>query len=244
MRSYDDLAATALAELDRCRTALRGADWSAPTPCEGWSVLELANHLASFAWQQAEAFDRARVGLTVTPSHVDVAGDAIEVLDVVANKLRVLLPAVGALPGDTLVPIPAGTFPAQIAASILVFEYGIHRNDIERSLGTGDALDVDPVVAATVMELLPLGMLARQAHPAVTPVAYRLVGDSAEAGLGWTGEGWSSEPEALTGACTIGGSDVAVVLAALGRIPVTHPALTVDDPNGIADQFERHFHGL
>jgi uncharacterized protein (TIGR03083 family) len=244
MRSYDDLAATALAELDRCRTALRSADWGAATPCTGWSVLDLANHLATFAWQQGEAFDRARVGITVTPSHAEVDGDALEVLDVVADKLRVLLPAVGALAPDALVPIPAGTFPAQIAASILVFEYGVHRNDIERALGLGDDLDLDPVVAETVMQLLPLGMLARQAHPAVTPVAYRLVGDSAEAGLGWTGEGWSPDAAALDGACTIRGTDAAVVLAALGRIPVTHPSLAVDDPNGIADQFERHFHGL
>ena len=244
MRSYDDLSATAQAELDRCRSALRGADWGATTPCTGWSVLDLANHLATFAWQQAEAFDRARVGLAVTPSHVEVDGDALEVLDVAADKLRVLLPAVGALAPDTVVALPAGTFPAQIAASILVFEYGIHRNDIERSLGLAGELDVDPVVAATVVELLPLGMLARQAHPAVTPVAYRLVGESATAGLGWTGEGWSPEAEALEGACTISGSDAAIALVALGRIRVTHPALTVDDPRGIADQLERHFHGL
>lgn len=244
MRSYDDLAATALVGLDRGRAALRGADWGAATPCTGWSVLDLANHLATFAWQQAEAFDRARVGITVTPSHAEVDGDALEVLDVVADKLRVLLPAVGALAPDTLVPLPAGTFPAQIAASILVFEYGVHRHDIERSLGLAGDLDVDPVVAETVMALLPLGMLARQAHPAATPVAYRLVGDSAEVGLGWTGEGWSPAPDDLGGACTISGSDAAVALVALGRIPVSHPALTVDDPRGIADQFERHFHGL
>ena len=246
MRSFDELTATALVELDRCRTALRSADWSAPTPCTGWSVLDLADHLGTFAWQQAEAFDRARVGITVAPSHAEVHGGALEVLDVVADKLRVLFPSVGALAPDTLVPLPAGTFPAQIAAAILVFEYGIHRHDLERSLGlVGDGdVDDDPVVAETVMALLPLGMLARQAHPAVTPVAYRLVGDSAAAGLGWTGEGWSPEADALTGACTVSGSDAAVVLFALGRIPVTHPALTVDDPNGIADQFERHFHGL
>ena len=244
MRSFDDLAMTALAELDRCRDALRRADWGASTPCTGWSVLDLADHLGTFAWQQAEAFDRARVGITVAPSHAEVHGDALEVLDVVADKLRVLLPAVGALAPDTLVALPAGTFPAQIAASILVFEYGIHRYDLERSLGLSGGLDVDPVVAETVMALLPLGMLARQAHPAVTPVAYRLVGESASAGLGWTGEGWSPEADALAGACTVTGSDAAVVLFALGRIPVTHPALTVDDPSGIADQFERHFHGL
>lgn len=248
MRPYEELAATALAELDRCRSLLRTATrWDAPTPCVDWSVHDLTTHLAAVAWQQGEAFGRARIAVAETPSYLTVAGDgpsAVDALDLAAEQLRTHVDAVAGLAADTMIPLGAGTFPAQIAAAILVFEYGIHRNDVQRALGAGPDDELDPVVAETVMALMPLGMFARLAQPAEEPLAYRIVGDSGEAALGWTGEGWSSAPEALTDACTIRGTDAAVVLAALGRLPVDHAALTIDDPAGIAPSFRRHFGGI
>jgi hypothetical protein len=81
------IAATAdlsLTELDACSGLLLRAtpdERASPTRLDGWDVEALARHLAAVAWQQAEAFHRARVAVAEAPSWLQVTGDAGAVLD-------------------------------------------------------------------------------------------------------------------------------------------------------------------
>ena len=81
MATYADTTALARRELDECRELLaRAPEWDVPTVCEGWDVDALARHVASVAWQQAEAFHRARILVTEAPSWLQIAGDRDAVL--------------------------------------------------------------------------------------------------------------------------------------------------------------------
>jgi len=241
-----ELTALALGELDRTCALLAGADPSAPTPCTGWSLDDLAAHVAAVAWQQGEAYQRARIGVRETPSYLEVPGDLAaraEALSIARHHLGDGIAAVEKGGDDTVVPLGAGTFPAAIAAAILVFEHGVHRYDVERALGRTPDIALDPVVAGTVVQLLRLGMLARMAKPADAPLAYRLTGDSASMQMAWRDGAWTQDVGDGP-VCELRGSDAAIALVALGRIGVDHPALAVDDPAGIVASFPTHFHGI
>lgn len=245
MATFTESSHLALRELTTCRDLLAGASaWSAATPCEGWDVDALARHVAAVAWQQAEALHRAGIGVTEAPSWLQVTGSRDEVLAALDAAEAHLSAGVGVVDSDERrVPLPFGTLPAPIAAAGLVLEYGVHRADLERAL-TGapdDQLDAD--VAATVARLLPLllPLLADKEPPA--PVTYRLVADSATASITWAGDRWT-DTEGDSPVCEVRGSDAAISLLALGRIPADHPSLAATDPIGAASALPSHIRPL
>lgn len=248
MLGHDRATAVALVELDRTAGLLQGVDdsgWSRPTACEGWDVTALARHVAAVAWQQSEAFHRARLRITETPSFLELGSAREEVIDAVAAARGHLASAFDALGADEqrVVPLPFAPLPAAIAWNVLVFEYGLHRHDIERALGQADDTDLDREVATAIFGLVG-GMLPLiAAKPADAAVAYRLVGESGSAAIEWHDERWQPGDAHADDVCEIVGSDAAIALFATGRIAASHPALACTDPAALAGSFKQYFPG-
>ena len=243
MTSIGDTATLALRELDGCRELLAGAagdQWQRPTPCEGWDVTALGRHLAAVAWQQAEAFHRATIGVTEAPSWLEVGDDLVDTVD---HGLRHLERALAATDEGAKVPLPFAVLPAPIAVAALVLEYGVHRADLERSLA--DAADdrLDPDVAGVVVGLLPLLVPVLATKPPTDPITYRLVGDTATVAITSDGAAWR-KGDGADAVCELRGSDAAISLLALGRIGPDHASLVVRDPAGAAAAFPTHVPGL
>ncbi|MEN3272858.1 MAG: hypothetical protein V7636_1619, partial [Actinomycetota bacterium] len=218
MASYEHCADLAVRELDACRSLLADgapARWSTATRCDGWDVEALARHLAAVAWQQGEAFGRARASIGEAPSWLQIAGDHAEVSDALALALDSVAANLAAVSQtqDRNVPLPFATLPAPLAAGALVLEYGVHRADLEHALGIGTDVDLDADVAAVVAGMLPLlaPFLAQDA-----PVTYRFVSESSVAIV---------EGKDADAVCEVTGSDAAISLLVLGRITPDHPAL-------------------
>jgi uncharacterized protein (TIGR03083 family) len=241
-----DLAPLALHELDRCRgvlLSLTTSEWQRPTPCEGWDVEGLARHLAAVAWQQAEAFHRVRIGVTEAPSWLAVTGGPPQLLDALSAARDHLAAAIDVAP-DATVPLPFAPLPAPTATAALVLEYGVHRLDLERALGRATDVDLDPEVAAVVAGLVPalVPLLAEKAP--VTPITYRLAGDTTSAAITWRDDAWHAT-EGDGPVCDVRGSDAAISLLALGRIRGDHPALSVSgDAADAASSLSDHLRSL
>src|SRR5256885_5633146 len=248
MRNFDDHAAIALRELDSCLDLLMGVtgdDWKRPTPCTGWDVEALGRHLAAVVWQQGEAFNRARIGVTEAPSWLQITDEVREMQhalsagrELVAGGLDALAPV-----SDRLVPLPFAVLPATTAGAGLVLEYGVHRADLERALGRTADHELDAEVAAVVVSLLGALLPFIATKPPEPPLTYRLLSPSATIPPTSTGTGWRPGDGADV-VCELHGSDAAIALVSLGRIPVDHPALIVDDPTGAAPSFATHVPGL
>jgi uncharacterized protein (TIGR03083 family) len=248
MTTFETTAALAVRELDACRGLLLRAtpgEWAAPTRCAGWDVEALARHLAAVAWQQAEAFHRAGVGIAEAPSWLEATGDRGALLDLLsaarehrAGGLDAVAPRT-----DGTVPLPVAPLPAPIAASALVLEYGVHRADLERALGRATDVDLDADVAREVAGLLPLLVPFLAEKAPVTPITYLLGGDSSEVAITWQDDAWragtSDGPR-----CEIRGSDAAIALLALGRIDGDHPALAVTGETAAASALSDHIRPL
>ena len=235
-------ASLALEELGRCRSLLTDAPaWTGSTPCEGWDVEALARHVAAVAWQQAEAFHRGRVGIVEAPSWLAANGDRDEVLALLGEAERHLAGAI-AIDDAATVPLPFAPMPAQIAVAALVLEYGVHRADLERALLGAPDDRLDPLVARTVATLLPGLTPLLVAEPPATPITYRLRGETSTATVTYENEAWRVG-EGDASVCEIHGTDGAVALLVLGRIPPDHASLQTNDPAAAA-ALARHIRGL
>ena len=243
MAPFAETAGLALRELERCRDLLArtaGDQWQRPTPCEGWDVTALGRHLAAVAWQQAEAFHRATIGVTEAPSWLEARGDLVATL---AQDLRHLERALAETDEAASVPLPFALLPAPIAVAALVLEYGVHRADLERAVDGAPDDRLDPDVARVVAGLLPLLIPVLATKPPVEPVTYRLVGATVSAAITSDGGAWR-RGEGAASVCELRGSDAAISLLALGRIAHDHAALDVRDPAGVAPSFSIHVPGL
>ena len=248
MPSLETTGELAIAELDACRGLLlkaTEADWSRPTRCGDWDVEQLARHLAAVAWQQAEAFHRARVGVAEAPSWLDATGDTVAVVDLLSRAREHLAGALDTVVGmpDATVPLPFAALPAPIAVAALVLEYGVHRADLERAADRATDADLDPAVARVVAELLPLliPVLAEKAPP--SPITYRLTGDTASVAITWRDDAWHAG-DGDGARCEVRGSDASISLLALGRIASDHPALQVSGDIAAAASLSNHIRSL
>lgn len=132
----------------RLLTGLDEARWSAPTPCDGWSVADLARHLVT----AERAFTIALGGTPYDLAAIDAEVRQLEQTtlaqeyDAAAAGLRV---ALAAAPADGLVPSPLGPVRPVVVAEIRVLEAVVHGWDLGRALGTSPDLGSDA-------DLLPL----------------------------------------------------------------------------------------
>jgi uncharacterized protein (TIGR03086 family) len=137
--------------------------WDAPTPCSGWTVRALVEHVVDI-----ERLVTAR--LTGAP---DPTTDALVTPDAVARHGADLLAAFrrpGALDGD--VAMLVGVVPGPVAVELQITEYLVHGWDLARA--TGQPVDVLPADLAERSLAFTRGALARvspERSPFAPPVA-------------------------------------------------------------------------
>jgi uncharacterized protein (TIGR03083 family) len=231
--------AAATHELDAFAATLRSldaADLARPTPCPGWTVADLAGHVATGAFRQAEAFHRARVGATGAPGEVttDAPPDRLAALvDAATDHLRAAVEPDRSDEAWAPVPLPFATLPAPIAAAGLLLEYGVHHHDLQSALHGGEATLSTPTSEA-ILGLAPLLLPTLAPAQGPDPIAYRLRSATAEITLAWTGTAWQQQIPDGAPTFTVEGPDEAIALLAMRRTTTDDARLTVDDPTGSA----------
>lgn len=133
--------------------SVRGAQWDAPTPCTGWTVRDVANHvLAENRWvppmmegrtvaEVGDAFDGDLVG--------DDPGRA---WDEAAEAALAAMAEPGAL--ERTVHLSFGDYSGRFYLGQLLSDHVIHRWDLARALGADEQLDHD-LVRFAYAELVP-----------------------------------------------------------------------------------------
>jgi uncharacterized protein (TIGR03083 family) len=214
--------------------------WARPTRLEGWTVGDLAAHLAWGQALEAEGLRRMLAGagdpyLPETRTHTDPAATLADLTKQHAD----LAAQLAAVTGNDLArpcPLPYGPVPTATFLQVIAMEVGVHGNDLAAALGDGARLPAD-VVSATAAYLsfaVPLHAMAATEVPG-RPLAWRLTGPTVDLRIWWDGERWAAtaEPGDQPADCTVTGDDDALVLFVLGRVPAA--ALTATDPGLAAD---------
>ena len=215
--------------------------WSQPTRCEGWTVADLAAHMAWGASFEADGLRRARTAAGGVAQGRTVDPDPGRLPDAVTSAVADLWTEV-ARAGTTPVPMPYGEIEPELALSIFVMEAAVHGSDLSAALGHDDRLagDVVAPIALVLSAFLPVTATGA-AQPPPPNTSYLLKGDSVEIPLMHTAGGWAAGAvESPT--VTIAGSDSQVLLFALGRRPLV--GLTVTGPRSLAESFKTHLPGL
>jgi uncharacterized protein (TIGR03086 family) len=130
-----------------------GRDRSSPSPCAGWSLADLLDHMDD----GLDAFLEAAGGSVDVPSPVPVperAGADLEVLQAKACQLL----GVWSAPTPQVVAIGDRSVPARLLVSAAALEIAVHGWDVGQATGSGDDLPEDLARA-----LMPV------AHAVVTP---------------------------------------------------------------------------
>lgn len=118
---------------------LRPADFAAATPCAGWDVRALLNHLLG----EAQMMTGVNDGLASSEDHDDIVGDGSDVLaawDSIAER-NVRSWRRSGLEGDRA--YFYGTFPATAGIVINLSEVLVHTWDLARATGQPFTMDAD-----------------------------------------------------------------------------------------------------
>jgi uncharacterized protein (TIGR03086 family) len=132
----DDLAG-ALAAAERLVAEIGPREWDLPTPCTGWSVRDVVNHLVGGNLLFVRVFGGEPLPPReelVAASRTDRLGDdAVGALRASGSALLDTFRSEGAL--ERVVTVPAGTFPGIAALHLRVVEALVHGWDVARATG-------------------------------------------------------------------------------------------------------------
>ena len=154
-------------------------DLAAPSPCAGWDVRALLNHLLGTTWM----FTLVNNGLAAGEDAGDVIGaDPLLAVTTAAKENVASWGRPGSFEGE--LSYPFGTFPAQGAAMINLGEVVVHNWDVAQA--TGRELEIDPAVGQMLYDWatsIPLDAFRDHgafgpevALPASAPIVARLIG--------------------------------------------------------------------
>ena len=129
---HHDLA-EATAILGNVLARVADSDWAAPTPCAGWSVRELLNHVVATLTKFSD-FAEGLTDAPRTPPGDMLAPDAYSAY--AAARTRALEAWAGTDP-ERRCRLPFGDFSAPQAAAIAAFDLLVHAWDLGQALGTG-----------------------------------------------------------------------------------------------------------
>jgi uncharacterized protein (TIGR03086 family) len=141
-RSYRDTAAVL--------AAITPARFAAPSPCTGWTVRQVGNHLVA----SILLLSRVVEGDTVTPADFDpqamadtdhLGGDPAAAFHTAAQRSTAVFTLPDAL--DRSYPFPPGPTPGIVLANISLLESLVHGWDLARGAGVPQPADPDVVVA-------------------------------------------------------------------------------------------------
>jgi uncharacterized protein (TIGR03086 family) len=126
---------------------LKPDDLARPTPCEGWDVRALINHMIGVNARFAAAVSGEG---TPPDASADLVGnDAAASYRAAAQKTIAAFRAPGAL--DKTVRLAAGEMPGQAACGVFFVDQIQHAWDLARALGRPYTLD--PALATTALEM-------------------------------------------------------------------------------------------
>jgi uncharacterized protein (TIGR03086 family) len=145
-----DIAQLHRRALDETRTVVAGVghdQWKAATPCEGWDVQDLLNHLVSGNLWAAELGAGATIADVGDRFDGDVLGnDALVAYDASAKWAAAAFEAPGALGAPCAVSY--GPVPGSVYAGHRFIDVLIHGWDLAVATGQDTTLDPELVVAA------------------------------------------------------------------------------------------------
>lgn len=144
----------ARADFDRRVRLVGPGDWDAPTPCEGWSVRDLVQHIVSANLMAASLAGGATKDEIMPIFRTDQLGDdPVAAWEASADAQDAALRQPGVL--GQIVHHPALDMPG---AQLLAFRTGdliLHAWDLARAIGADDSLDAD-CVAHVYEGMLPM----------------------------------------------------------------------------------------
>jgi uncharacterized protein (TIGR03083 family) len=240
----------------RCES-LTDPDWSRATPCPGWSVRNLVEHVAGVPGYDyyAGRLRAARLGDKTGPStnaSTDQSGlergELIRVLKQRTDEFETELRLVTEDDlGRLLYIMPGRRQLLRSALGAYVFEFGLHRYDLETSLGNDFELAPDVIRGVVLMsEVDGFRTERRDATPRLaTPgpdedVSYRLIGDTVSWEFSFTA-GTDPLPNSPTrngrwtpgaihdACCTVSGTDSAICLVLCGRLSTHDERVTATE---------------
>lgn len=222
--------------------------WDGATRLEGWTVADLARHLVWGQRLQAGAWRRlldddlevAPPPPVTTRDPVQLCAEFREARDAFLGRLDEATEA----DLERLAPLPYGTVPGAVALATAVMEASVHHADLEDALGGDGAMLPDDATPTAAM--VAGGWLAATAAAAVgpptPPATIVLDGGALTTSLHHDGTAWAVV-DGHDPTTRISGSPAAVVLFALGRLPASHPSLTVEGDEQLAAEFKAYFPG-
>ena len=240
----------AIRDLDASIAHLRGlapAEREHRTPCEGWEVRHLAAHMAESTRsisRRLMEYIRQRTGQDNTLEagrNENPEAQWSEILSRITTGRNQLARALAHLQEDDLDRTMGDAHSCRGIFNVAVLEFGLHRSDIEASLGKKGGVDIETVLAADFVYGQNLDRIAANTKPdgpGTESFALQLRGDDViDRRLVWNGTAWSATPgkEPVT---RIHGSDSAVVLFMMGRIDLNDSRLDVTGNRDIASRFK------
>jgi uncharacterized protein (TIGR03083 family) len=222
--------------------------WDHPTRLPGWSVRNLARHIAYGQELEAEAMRRAREGIPEAADAPTPGSDKGAILAAIRRNHEQLLAEMDQHTPESLAsaicPMYYGPVPGPLAVNVWAFEAGVHGNDLAAALGEDLPLarDVVQATAAVLGASLPLLATAATERPA-SPVAFLLAGDTIRLEVRYDGASWQPAPGLAEETVRISGDDTALLLFALGRVGLDHPGLAVSGSQEEARRFKDYAPG-
>lgn len=228
---------------------LTDADLDRPTRLAGWQVRDLVGHVAWGMGMEADALRQMAAGdpTVARGPAVDTGADAATLAGVVRESRQAFESALEQLTGADLerpVVLPTSTVPAAFAATVFAFEASLHTADLADALGRPSDLGQDGLAACASFAGPFLQFAGDLGEPAADGTSYALVGEDFRAGVLRAEGRWV--PRETTNApatATLAGPDEALLLFALGRLPLAVAPLDVSGDGQLAARFKVHFPG-
>lgn len=221
--------------------ALDDADdavWDVPTRLTDWSVVDLARHVHWGITLEADGLALVGTDGSVRARGRRHTGPPAELPGAIRAAAASLDARIRALPDDTaaVVPMPYGDVPLGVALDVFVMEAAVHRSDLAHALAAaghpssrlaGPAEELTPRTVASTAAFLQgwWDVLATGAPRPPAGTSVRLEGASITVAARFDDGVWA--PFAGPATTTVRGDDSAVLLFALGRIPLHGDRLTV-----------------
>lgn len=134
--------AAGLAEFGRRLRAVRAVQWDDPTPCTGWSVRTLVNHLVvEQLWVPPLLAGKSIEDVGGTFDGDQLGSDAIAAWEAAADASRAGFCAEGAL--QRAVNLSYGDTPAADYCAEMITDLVVHSWDLARATGADERLDPD-----------------------------------------------------------------------------------------------------
>lgn len=141
-----DLHRRSLASTRRFVAGVGAADWSRPTPCDGWTVRDLLNHVVSGNWWAAELARGRTIDDVGDRLDGDVCGtDPLRAYDASAEAAAAAFEAPGAL--DAPCAVSYGPVPGSVYAGHRFLDVLVHGWDIATATNQPARLDPELVDA-------------------------------------------------------------------------------------------------